>query len=194
MPAPRPAGDGLASEIAGPGLAAAGAARIGEGFAVGQPLRGLTIAACLHLTAETAVLVNCAGGWRCPGQGAAVQPTEPGCWRAMPSRPLRRWRAAGKAAEAGRLLTGAQSARETTGYPVPVLVRAGGPRPAPRIHGASRGAGERRGPGRGHPRLEDRDDPGLARGIPDHRPARSVPRRLGRRGAMHLGECLFSAV
>src|SRR5216683_7532211 len=68
-----------ASDIADPGLADAGMARIGwarrampvlrligERFAAEQPLGGLTIAACLHVTAETAVLVHAlrAGGAR----------------------------------------------------------------------------------------------------------------------------------
>jgi adenosylhomocysteinase len=67
------------SDIADAGLAGAGLARIGwagrgmpvlrliaERFAAAQPLRGLAIAACLHVTAETAVLVNTlrAGGAR----------------------------------------------------------------------------------------------------------------------------------
>jgi adenosylhomocysteinase len=59
------------SDIADPGLAEAGMVRIGwarrgmpvlgligERFAAEQSLGGLTIAACLHVTAETAVLVN----------------------------------------------------------------------------------------------------------------------------------------
>ncbi|HEY2579723.1 MAG TPA: adenosylhomocysteinase [Streptosporangiaceae bacterium] len=59
------------SDIADPALAAAGNARIGwarrampvlgligERFAAERPLRGLTIAACLHVTAETAVLIR----------------------------------------------------------------------------------------------------------------------------------------
>jgi adenosylhomocysteinase len=59
------------SDIADPGLAAAGLARIGwaerampalgqirAGFAAGQPLAGLTVAACLHVTAETGALVQ----------------------------------------------------------------------------------------------------------------------------------------
>ncbi len=39
---------------------------IGERFAAEQPLRGLTVAACLHVTAETAVLIRTlrAGGAR----------------------------------------------------------------------------------------------------------------------------------
>ena len=62
------------SDIADPGLAAAGKARIGwarqampvlsvitEQFAAGQPFAGLTVAACLHVTAETAVLVHALG-------------------------------------------------------------------------------------------------------------------------------------
>src|SRR6266853_1074857 len=68
-----------ASDIADPGLADAGMARIGwarrampvlrligERFAAEQPLGRLTIAACLHVTAETAVLVHAlrAGGAR----------------------------------------------------------------------------------------------------------------------------------
>jgi adenosylhomocysteinase len=61
----------LQSDIADPGLAAAGLARIGwaerampalgqirAGFAAGQPLAGLTVAACLHVTAETGALVQ----------------------------------------------------------------------------------------------------------------------------------------
>src|SRR5579862_5387837 len=65
------------SDVADPGLAEAGEARIGwarrampvlgliaERFAAEQPLRGLTVAACLHVTAETAVLIGAlrAGG------------------------------------------------------------------------------------------------------------------------------------
>ncbi len=59
------------SDIAAPGLAEAGNARIdwarrampvlgliGERFAAEQPLSGLTVAACLHVTAETAVLIR----------------------------------------------------------------------------------------------------------------------------------------
>ena len=62
------------SDIADAGLAGAGKARIGwarqampvlavitEQFAAGRPFAGLTIAACLHVTAETAVLVNALG-------------------------------------------------------------------------------------------------------------------------------------
>jgi len=58
-------------DIADPGLAEAGNVRIewargampvlgliGERFAAEQPLRGLTVAACLHVTAETAVLLR----------------------------------------------------------------------------------------------------------------------------------------
>lgn len=67
------------SDIADPGLAGAGKARIGwarqampvlaritEQFTAGQPFAGLTVAACLHVTAETAVLVQAlqAGGAR----------------------------------------------------------------------------------------------------------------------------------
>jgi adenosylhomocysteinase len=67
------------SDIADPGLAEAGDTRIGwarrampvlgligERFAAEQPLRGLTVAACLHVTAETAVLIRTlrAGGAR----------------------------------------------------------------------------------------------------------------------------------
>jgi len=70
---------GASSDIADPGLAAAGMARIGwarrsmpvlgligERFAAEQSLGGLTIAACLHVTAETAALVHVlrAGGAR----------------------------------------------------------------------------------------------------------------------------------
>ena len=65
------------SDITDPGLAEAGRARIewaqrgmpvlrliAERFAAARPLRGLTVAACLHVTAETAGLVNAlrAGG------------------------------------------------------------------------------------------------------------------------------------
>src|SRR5215470_2252558 len=67
------------SDIADPGLAEAGRARIewaqrgmpvlrliSERFATGRPFAGLTVAACLHVTAETAGLVNAlrAGGAR----------------------------------------------------------------------------------------------------------------------------------
>jgi adenosylhomocysteinase len=70
---------GPSSDIADPGLADAGRARIGwarrempvlrligERFAAEQPLGGLIVAACLHVTAETAVLVDTlrAGGAR----------------------------------------------------------------------------------------------------------------------------------
>jgi adenosylhomocysteinase len=61
----------LASSIADPGLAAAGAARvawadgqmpvlrlIGERFARERPLEGVRVAACLHVTAETACLMR----------------------------------------------------------------------------------------------------------------------------------------
>src|SRR5580693_10058468 len=66
----RPAG-GLPSDIADPGLALAGQPGIAwaerampvlgmlrASFAGQQPFAGLTIACCLHLTAETAVLVR----------------------------------------------------------------------------------------------------------------------------------------
>jgi adenosylhomocysteinase len=76
-----PAGANLAppSEVADPGQASAGLARIGwaersmpvlglirSAFEREQPFTGLTVAACLHVTAETAVLVNLltAGGGR----------------------------------------------------------------------------------------------------------------------------------
>jgi adenosylhomocysteinase len=67
------------SDIADPGLAEAGDTRIGwarrampvlgligERFTAEQPLAGLTVAACLHVTAETAVLIQTlrAGGAR----------------------------------------------------------------------------------------------------------------------------------
>jgi adenosylhomocysteinase len=67
------------SDIADPGLAGAGKARIGwarqampvlavitERFAAERPFAGLTVAACLHVTAETAILVHAleAGGAR----------------------------------------------------------------------------------------------------------------------------------
>jgi adenosylhomocysteinase len=73
------AGPAPPSDIADPGLAAAGLARIGwaerampalglirAGFEAEQPFAGLTVAACLHVTAETAVLVHVlrAGGAR----------------------------------------------------------------------------------------------------------------------------------
>jgi len=61
----------FASEVADPGQAAAGLARIGwaqrampvlglirDSFEREQPFAGLAVAACLHVTAETAVLVN----------------------------------------------------------------------------------------------------------------------------------------
>ena len=72
-------GAALTSEVADPGLAAAGRARIGwaerampvlglirESFQRQQPFAGLAAAACLHVTAETAVLVSLitAGGGR----------------------------------------------------------------------------------------------------------------------------------
>ena len=70
-------GSGQAGDIADAGLASAGLARIGWAersmpvlrgitarFAAGRPLDGLRVAACLHVTAETAVLVGAlrAGG------------------------------------------------------------------------------------------------------------------------------------
>jgi adenosylhomocysteinase len=70
-------GSGPAGDIADAGLASAGLARIGWAersmpvlrgitarFAAGRPLDGLRVAACLHVTAETAVLVGAlrAGG------------------------------------------------------------------------------------------------------------------------------------
>ena len=78
---PSAAGDARSpvSDIADPGLAEAGRARIewaqrgmpvlrliSERFAAGRPFAGLTVAACLHVTAETAGLVNAlrAGGAR----------------------------------------------------------------------------------------------------------------------------------
>jgi adenosylhomocysteinase len=69
----------LESDVADPGQAAAGLARIGwaersmpvlglirEAFEREQPFKGLSVAACLHVTAETAVLANVvtAGGGR----------------------------------------------------------------------------------------------------------------------------------
>ena len=79
-PASEVAGAGLAStELASTELASTGLARIGWAersmpvlrgiagrFAAEQPLAGLTVAACLHVTAETAVLVRAwqAGGAR----------------------------------------------------------------------------------------------------------------------------------
>jgi adenosylhomocysteinase len=77
--APAPVAAGRRSDVADPGLAAAGLARIGwaerampalglisAAFRAGQPFAGLAVAACLHVTAETAVLVNVlrAGGAR----------------------------------------------------------------------------------------------------------------------------------
>jgi adenosylhomocysteinase len=73
------AGAAGSSDIADPGLAGQGMSRVGwarqampvlaritEQFAAGQPFAGLTVAACLHVTAETAVLVGAlqAGGAR----------------------------------------------------------------------------------------------------------------------------------
>src|SRR6266487_2264554 len=70
---------GPRSDIADPDLAAAGLARIGwaerampalslirAGFEAEQPFAGLTVAACLHVTAETGALVHVlrAGGAR----------------------------------------------------------------------------------------------------------------------------------
>ena len=68
---PVPDAGGPVPDIADPGLAEAGNVRIdwarrampvlgliGERFAAEQPLRGLTVAACLHVTAETAVLIR----------------------------------------------------------------------------------------------------------------------------------------
>jgi adenosylhomocysteinase len=74
-----PESDFVLSDVADPGLAAAGLARIGwaerampvlglirERFERQQPFAGLPVAACLHVTAETAVLANLvtAGGGR----------------------------------------------------------------------------------------------------------------------------------
>jgi adenosylhomocysteinase len=74
-----PAPDFILSDVADPGLAAAGLARIGwaerampvlglirERFERKQPFAGRAVAACLHVTAETAVLTNLvtAGGGR----------------------------------------------------------------------------------------------------------------------------------
>ena len=66
-----PRAAGPLSDVADPGLAAAGLARIGwaerampvlgrirAGFEAEQPFAGLTVAACLHVTAETGALVN----------------------------------------------------------------------------------------------------------------------------------------
>ncbi|HEY2441928.1 MAG TPA: adenosylhomocysteinase [Streptosporangiaceae bacterium] len=71
MPASGGPPPGLESDIADPGLAESGNVRIdwarrampvlgllGGRFAAEQPLRGLTVAACLHVTAETAVLIR----------------------------------------------------------------------------------------------------------------------------------------
>src|SRR5215469_12049554 len=70
-PALTPESAGLRSDIADPSLGEAGDARIdwarrampvlglvAERFAAEQPLRGLTVAACLHVTAESAVLIR----------------------------------------------------------------------------------------------------------------------------------------
>ena len=72
-------GGGFGSEVADPGLAGDGLAKIawaerampvlgllGQDFASRQPLAGRSVAACLHITAETAVLVRLlvAGGAR----------------------------------------------------------------------------------------------------------------------------------
>jgi adenosylhomocysteinase len=74
-----PAGPDQHSDIADPALAEAGEARIGwarrampvlgligDRFAADRPLRDLSVAACLHVTAETAVLIEAlrAGGAR----------------------------------------------------------------------------------------------------------------------------------
>ena len=69
--APEPEPAGPRSDIADPGLAEAGDVRIdwarrampvlglvAERFAAEQPLRGMTVAACLHVTAESAVLIR----------------------------------------------------------------------------------------------------------------------------------------
>ncbi|HEY3734676.1 MAG TPA: adenosylhomocysteinase [Streptosporangiaceae bacterium] len=71
MPASGCPPPGFDSDIADPSLAESGNVRIdwarrampvlgllGERFAAEQPLRGLTVAACLHVTAETAVLIR----------------------------------------------------------------------------------------------------------------------------------------
>jgi hypothetical protein len=72
MPAPRPAGGGLASEIADPGLAAARASRIGERFAVSQPLRGVGwfIAAVLAFTVFSLLVLV---GWAILITAAAIR-------------------------------------------------------------------------------------------------------------------------
>jgi adenosylhomocysteinase len=76
---PEPPSDFVLSDVADPGLAAAGLTRVGwaerampvlgmirDRFERQQPFAGLVVAACLHVTAETAVLVNLvtAGGGR----------------------------------------------------------------------------------------------------------------------------------
>jgi adenosylhomocysteinase len=76
---PEQSSDFVLSDVADPGLAAVGLARIGwaerampvlgmirDRFERQQPFAGLVVAACLHVTAETAVLVNLvtAGGGR----------------------------------------------------------------------------------------------------------------------------------
>ena len=78
-PARAVAAPAMPSQVADPGQAAAGLARIGwaepampvlglirDSFEQQQPFAGLAVAACLHVTAETAVLVNLitAGGGR----------------------------------------------------------------------------------------------------------------------------------
>ena len=83
-PGPQP---GAPSDIADPGLAEAGRARIGwaqrgmpvlrliaERYTREQPFAGLTVAACLHVTAETAGLV---GALRA-GRDALPARAEPG--------------------------------------------------------------------------------------------------------------------
>jgi adenosylhomocysteinase len=79
QPAPAVPSPAVPSQVADPGQAAAGQARIGwaqhampvlglirEAFEQQRPFAGLAVAACLHVTAETAVLVNLitAGGGR----------------------------------------------------------------------------------------------------------------------------------
>ena len=90
---------GVPSDIADAGLASAGLARIGwaqrsmpvlagigEVFVTEQPLAGLTVAACLHVTAETAVLVQTL---RAGGCARSTWPPRTRCPPRTTSRP--RW-------------------------------------------------------------------------------------------------------
>src|SRR5258708_22996570 len=82
-----PPPDFVLSDVADPGLAAVGLARIGwaerampvlglirDRFERQHPFAGLAVAACLHVTAETAVLVNLVTAGGAPGRPAPPPP------------------------------------------------------------------------------------------------------------------------